>query len=220
MQDFINYGNFAFLGEEKVTTEKINDFVKKIYEKIDKKINKNLYTKIFNLDKSDIYKKKDFEQLFENLSIESGSIPKCIIIFKAEKLNLTTASLFLKIMEKNIENLYLIFSTNNENNFLKTILSRCIRYNFYEKNIKENHKIIDLIFNEKTEIDDLENFLVSEEISDLETEELKIEILNNISRNQKFNNIEKIKEIIDLPIFPGMKNYFWRLIFILIKNKN
>ena len=208
--------NYIFIGNLEISNKKANDFLKNIYE------NKNLenlsyYIQKFDLAENEIYKKKDFDLLWDYLSVESFEIPRCIFIYKFDRISEIIGSLFLKIMEKNIDNLYFFLFVNNENLILKTILSRCIKYNFLENNIKFN-KILEIIFDKNLTANQFDELLEKINISEIETIELKETLLNKIIEKGYFKILDEIKNLFENQIYSGMQNYFWRIIFIKIKN--
>lgn len=111
----------------------------------------------------------DLQKSFSTKALESDK--KVYIIYDAEKLNLSAANSLLKFLEEPGEGVIAILLTNNLNNMLNTISSRCQILKFNNSKIEDFikysninskvsiYKIAFYIFM-KTEIDDyIENFV-------------------------------------------------------------
>lgn len=210
--------NFIFVGKEKVKIDKkLEIFLKKIYEESYEKIlSSNFYIKFFDPFENENYKKKDFELLWEYLKVESLEIPRCIIINKAERMNELISSSFLKIIEKEIKNLYFFFTTNNENKILSTLKSRSVIFYVDELKDKESN-LINLIFNKNTNLIEFEDYIEKENFSDIEIEECKEEIKKKLISIKNFKILSELKDFFEKPISPKMGVYFLKIFFSYLK---
>lgn len=68
--------------------------------------------------------------------------PRYIIISNPEYLNINAANAFLKVLENPPKNTFFFLITDNENNILKTIISRCVKFKINFNNT-ENKEILD-----------------------------------------------------------------------------
>lgn len=96
-----------------------------------------------------MYIKKDqldeLQKKFSTKPIESQK--KIYIIYEAEKFNLASANSLLKFLEEPADDIIAILLTNNLNQVLKTIVSRCQVLNFKKNSIQEFIKINNIVEN-------------------------------------------------------------------------
>ena len=83
-------------------------------------------------------KKEQLDELQKNFSTKAlESNYRIYIIYDADKLNTSAANSLLKFLEEPEEGIIAILLTNNANNVLKTISSRCQILNFRQNNVNE-----------------------------------------------------------------------------------
>ena len=87
-------------------------------------------------------KKEQLDELQKSFSTKAlESNYRIYIIYDADKLNVSAANSLLKFLEEPEEGIIAILLTNNSNNVLKTISSRCQILNFRQNNVKEFIKL-------------------------------------------------------------------------------
>lgn len=99
-------------------------------------------------NESNIIKTEDIELIKEKFKTKSILNSKRIyIIDGAEKLNNYAANKLLKFLEEPEEDIVAILTTENKNNVINTIVSRCIGIRFITNNIKEfDQEYVDKLF--------------------------------------------------------------------------
>lgn len=116
-------------------------------------------TQCFTIDKNEFIELKIIEsdtsqikkEQIDNLQLDFTKKPvigdkKIYIINEAEKLNIKTSNSILKFIEEPEEGIIAILITNNVNNLLSTIVSRCQIISLRNNNIKENFNTEEKIF--------------------------------------------------------------------------
>jgi len=90
-------------------------------------------------------KKEQLDELQKKFSTKALESDKRIyIIYDAEKLNLSAANSLLKFLEEPSDNIIAILITNNVNQVLKTIVSRCQILNFNKNKVQDFVKLNDV----------------------------------------------------------------------------
>ena len=166
-------------------------------------------------NESNIIKTEDIELIKEKFKTKSILNSKRIyIIDGAEKLNNYAANKLLKFLEEPEEDIVAILTTENKNNVINTIVSRCIGIRFITNNIKKfDQEYVDKLF---SFIDNVEEnkekaiaFQNSYDVKELSDRNYLKEFLNNLlliyddviqykicnKVNYFPNNIEKIGKI-------------------------
>ena len=134
-------------------------------------------------------KKEQIQNLEQELSLKSSNDTNQVYIIKyADKMNQSASNSLLKFIEEPEEGIYAILVTENKNNILPTILSRC---NLITLNIKEN-----IEYNEE-DIKNLVNFLnILEKEKENSLPYLKAKFLDIYKTRddiiKAFNNLEVI----------------------------
>lgn len=128
-------------------------------------INKNEFLELKIIDPDGQWiKKSQLEELQEEFSKKSiiGD-KKVYIINKAEKLNVSSSNSLLKFLEEPEEGIIAILLTENKNQLLNTIISRCQNLSLKKQNNLDNlstfEKISHLLNNN---IDDINNYILDE----------------------------------------------------------
>lgn len=111
-----------------------------------------------------VIKKEQLQELqneFSKVSFEGNK--KVYIINDCERMNLQASNSILKFLEEPVDNIIAILVTNNINNVLKTIISRCQVISLNKKNSEISNNGLSNIANVicKSEVD-RNNFLVDE----------------------------------------------------------
>lgn len=158
-------------------------------------------TQCFTIDKKEFIELKIIEtdgsqikkEQIDNLQLDFSKKPvigdrKIYIINEAEKLNSKTSNSILKFIEEPEEGIIAILITNNVNNLLSTIVSRCQIISLKNNDIKENlntlEKIVDvLILN-----DDEKKFLLEKD----EEDKNKVDRIIDFIKYYEKNNTETI----------------------------
>lgn len=128
-------------------------------------INKNEFLELKIIDPDGQWiKKSQLEELQEEFSKKSiiGD-KKVYIINHAEKLNISSSNSLLKFLEEPEEGIIAILLTENKNQLLNTIISRCQNLSLKRNNNLENistFEKISHILNNKTE--DINNYILDE----------------------------------------------------------
>lgn len=143
---------FSFAKE--ILTKEIKD--NKMKEQIIYQINKGIYDDLIIIDtESSWIKKEDVLQLQQSFSTKSFTNNKRVYIIKdAHKLNKHAANSLLKFLEEPSEDIYALLITDNKNQLLDTITSRCLNITLKRNVIKENDltlKLTEILFNKKEE---------------------------------------------------------------------
>lgn len=107
------------------------------------KIDKNIFSEIKIIKPEGLWIKKeqldDLQKEFSETSIESNK--RIYIIFNAEKMNKVAANSILKFLEEPNINILAILVTDNINEILSTIISRCQNISL-KKNIDDNINLL------------------------------------------------------------------------------
>ena len=164
---------------------------------------------------TNLIKTEEIELIKEKFKTKSILNSKRIyIIDGAEKLNNYSANKLLKFLEEPEDDIIAILTTENKNNVINTIVSRCISIRFITNSIKEyEEEYVDKLFNFIINIEENKEkaiaFQNSYDIKELSDRIYLKEFLNNLlliyddviqykvcDRVNYFpNNIEKIKKI-------------------------
>lgn len=128
-------------------------------------------------------KKNQLEELQNEFSKKSiYSNKKVYIINEAEKLNESSANSILKFLEEPEENIVAILVTNNSNQLLNTIVSRCqilsLKNKINTENLSTKEKIAHHLYNNK---EDIEKY-VNDENTDINIEKV-IEFIEYYEKN-------------------------------------
>lgn len=117
------------------------------------KYKKNILINLITIgDGIDQIKKEDIKKIIEIFSITTleNSLKKIYIIKNAENMNESAANAILKFLEEPPENVYALFLTNDLNQILQTIKSRCKVITIQEEQETEvniDFKLLELIKN-------------------------------------------------------------------------
>lgn len=141
-------------------------------------------------------KREQLNELQENFSTKAIESNKRIyMIYEAEKLNKSAANSLLKFLEEPQEGIIAILLTDNINQMMETIISRCQVLTFKKNNIEEYIK-----YNEITKKVTLHKLLFSiwklNSISDTVEIDKYEEFINNVLKYIKKYEIDKYKMII------------------------
>lgn len=131
------------------------------------KIDKNIFSefKIINPDGMWI-KKEQLDELQKDFSVKSvESSKKIYIINEAEKLNVQASNSILKFLEEPEDNIIAILITNNIYQLLDTIVSRCQIISLS----KNNKKIIQIDETEQQKLEYINNFIKNLEMKNIDT---------------------------------------------------
>lgn len=128
-------------------------------------------------------KKNQLEELQNEFSKKSiYSNKKVYIINEAEKLNDASANSMLKFLEEPEENIVAILVTNNSNQLLNTIVSRCqilsLKNKLMIENLNTKEKIAHYLYNNN---EDIQNY-ITDENSDINIEKV-IEFVEYYEKN-------------------------------------
>ncbi|MDQ0513822.1 hypothetical protein J2Z62_000260 [Mycoplasmoides fastidiosum] len=148
------------------------------------------------------YLKKDFESIFEGMrySLNNKNHIRLITIFNAEKLNEKISNSLLKLIEEPGLNTYVILFTNNYQNILNTIKSRCIYFNlnltnpFQDRTLSESMKALIYANYDRAEINYLDQINRNKKI---------FEFTQNFFANYQAKKLENF--------FDEIKNFFQKL---------
>jgi DNA polymerase III delta prime subunit len=195
-------------------------YYKYIYEKallFAKKISNNpiiINETIIKYDKEDI---SLFLYYFSFPSSEKNQ--NVIIIENPENIKELLIQSFLSIFENIPEYHTIILITNYIQKIPKTIISRALLIQNEEKNEKTNKykDFIEILKKEKFSKNTLEEILNTYQINEINTVDASIELINY------FPNIkQKIKLLLKnyLPFIKNSYIAYWRIVFLLIKEKN
>ena len=209
-----NYSNIEYIYEyaKSFSKDLICEQNKKEYKNICSKIDKEIYTELKIIEPINNCIKKEqllnLQNEVKNKPVEGNKI--VYIIKNCEKLNQSAANCILKFLEEPNDDIVAILLTNNINQVISTIKSRCQIYNF---NVMENNKTkIETSFEQLL-------FLKNSEISDEEFLNLIDTGINFIKNceSKKINSFinikkyvwEKIKDRDSMYIFLDLLIYFY-----------
>ncbi len=160
---------------------------------------------------------KDVSEVAEKISKRSDHL-KVFMIIDANKLTLEAQNSLLKVIEEPTNNSLIILQTNNLDNLIETIKSRCTILYDEKDQVDNDQSNIDFIFKNFTQLSYLEKTkLVDKFLKDhsdkLSVKKAIIAILNEIATKQTFqadiSKIEKAYKAVD-------NNVSSKLIFDLI----
>ena len=126
-----------------------------------KLVDNNVHPNFYLIEIKENKKTIDISQIREMLNFSNktsmSDSEKIVLIDNAEFLNLNSANSLLKILEEPNENLFFILIHNSKDNIFETIKSRCLTFNL-NLNYSNKNKIINLITNNKVNLNDLNNY--------------------------------------------------------------
>lgn len=153
-------------------------------------IDNGLYSNFFLIDSESVIKKENILELQRRFSFKSVDNNKKVYFIKdASLLNDSSANSLLKFLEEPIDDTIAILLTNNINDVKETIVSRC--------------QVINLVNNDKFDYKSLFNYILNDEISNVD------ELIDNEYKKYLdfFNSLEtngylvlKNKNIYDMSI--------------------
>lgn len=186
------------------------------------------------------YVLSDIEVIFEKTQFALDENQQFFFVLEqSEKLTKATANRLLKTLEEPPKGYNFILLTNNENNILPTVKSRCLTHHFEIKTQTDisNHPILSFFLN-KNRLDDpfgFEQELKKQKLTNSQATELINQLLSFISqeiinnyKNETTNaiNIDRFKTIehflktkLKKPPQTGSANLFLKNIFLSFPNE-
>ncbi len=220
---------YLFCGESEQTEKTIVKLIKSIFCKNKesdncfcsecKKIKSNQHSNVIFIEPEKHYLLKDLTIIFEKIKFQLEPDELFFFILKkADLLTVSCANKMLKVLEEPPEGYKFLLLTDNENEIIPTIKSRC--YITYVKS-KTNSLILDPLltfFLDKTKFDkptEFEQIIKKRNLSESESSRLINQIINFL---QKQNNKKELllffKKQFLTPPQPGSTTLFWKNLFL------
>lgn len=190
-----------------------------------KKINEKNFHSILWLAQNNLYKISDLEEIFEKIKFQLDEDQRFFFIIEnAQNLNDFCSNKILKILEEPHKGYYFILITNNLEQILPTIKSRCLISETKSNNENIENEILIFFKNKACTPSEFLNFLYKNNIDEIKTKEILEEILTYWSKELKTNPSQEnlkifnlIKQQFEKFPMPGGSKIFWRNFYTKFK---
>ena len=223
---FINY---IFSQNEDFAYD-INNFAINKKNKSFNLLNENIHPNFFKIDLKDGTQSIDINQIRNMIRYTNKTTfienKKFVLIDNVENLNINSVNALLKSIESPSENTFFILIFNSTKQIAKTLKSRCLEFKIFfnqkDKIFILNKLLSQLQIQYDTEI--LANIITYYDspgniinklifcnenkilLDNINTKNIIIELINYYKKNNKENNFEIIRSLIELSIFYEFKN--------------